>query len=95
MLTALFQNLREAQASPRVRAIVLTGAGNNFSAGFDINLFATGGVLDDRVSGAFSELLEAGPKPSVAAVQVGTTFYTIISKGYKYKHRPSDFGNTH
>lgn len=69
VLTALFQNLREAQASPRIRAIVLTGAGNNFSAGFDINLFATGGVLDDRVSGAFSELLEAGPKPSVAAVQ--------------------------
>lgn len=70
MLTALFEKLREAQASSRVRAIVLTGAGGRFSAGFDINMFASGGALDDRVSGAFSQLLEGGPKPSVAAVQV-------------------------
>jgi enoyl-CoA hydratase/carnithine racemase len=30
VLTALFRNLREAQASDRVRAIVLTGAGGRF-----------------------------------------------------------------
>ena len=30
VLTALFNNLREAQASDRVRAIVLTGANGRF-----------------------------------------------------------------
>ena len=40
------------------------------SAGFDINQFASGGALDDRVNDAFCQLLESGPKPSVAAIEV-------------------------
>ena len=43
------------------------------SAGFDINQFASGGALDDRVNDAFCELLESGPKPSVAAIEVRAT----------------------
>ncbi len=43
VLNGLFNRLREAQASPAVRAIVVTGANKRFSAGFDINEFAKGG----------------------------------------------------
>ena len=52
------------------------------SAGFDINQFASGGALDDRVNDAFCELLESGPKPSVAAVEVrGTAVTSMVFTG--------------
>jgi enoyl-CoA hydratase/carnithine racemase len=43
-----------------------------FCAGFDINQFVQasgGGGIDDRINDAFCDLVESGPKPTVAAVQ--------------------------
>ena len=73
VLTALFDCLRRAHASPAALAIVVTGSGSKaFSAGFDINQFAKsggGGGIDNRINDAFCELLESGAKPTVAAVR--------------------------
>ena len=72
VLEALFRNLQAAQADPSVRAIVITGAGSNFCAGFDINQFQSGGnnggIDNDALNSAFVALLEDGAKPSVAAI---------------------------
>jgi len=72
VLRALFAHLQAAHADARVSAIVVTGAGKNFSAGFDIAQFAKGGGgggIDDTINAAICALLEGGPKPTVAAVQ--------------------------
>ncbi len=63
-------HLQTAHARKDVKAIVVTGARNKFSAGFDINKFAEGGGggIDNRINDAFCELLESGPKPTVAAI---------------------------
>ncbi len=50
------------------------------SAGFDINQFASGGALDDRVNDAFCQLLESGPKPSVAAIEVRVSLKLMPSE---------------
>lgn len=66
VLSSLFDCLRAAHADDSVRAIVLTGAGTNFSAGADIKGFAAGAPLDGSVNEKFNSLVEAGPKPTVA-----------------------------
>ena len=68
MLTSIFESLKDAHADPSVKAVVITGSAKAFSAGFDINEFASGNALDDRVNEAFCRLVEFGPKPVVAAV---------------------------
>jgi len=68
VLTSIFEALRKAHADASVKAVVITGSAKAFSAGFDINEFASGNALDDRVNDAFCELVESGPKPAVAAV---------------------------
>ena len=40
MLQALFRGLRQAHADATVKAIVVTGSNNRFSAGFDVSEFA-------------------------------------------------------
>ncbi|KXZ50410.1 hypothetical protein GPECTOR_16g584 [Gonium pectorale] len=73
LLRSLFEQLRRAHADPAARAIVLTGAGGNFCAGFDITQFqnpdaGSGGGIDNSINDAICELLEGGPKPTVAAI---------------------------
>ena len=71
VLKDLFGHLKAAQADAKVAAIVVTGANGKFSGGFDIQQFAdqtAGADLSSNVNGAFSELVEAGAKPVVAAV---------------------------
>ncbi|GBF93062.1 hypothetical protein Rsub_05673 [Raphidocelis subcapitata] len=71
VLRALFSHAAAAHADPSVRAIVVTGAGANFSAGFDINQFVSasgGGGIDGSINDAICAALESGPKPTVAAV---------------------------
>eukprot|EP00199_Chlamydomonas_sp_CCMP681_P001081 CAMPEP_0119102552 /NCGR_PEP_ID=MMETSP1180-20130426/1265_1 /TAXON_ID=3052 ORGANISM="Chlamydomonas cf sp, Strain CCMP681" /NCGR_SAMPLE_ID=MMETSP1180 /ASSEMBLY_ACC=CAM_ASM_000741 /LENGTH=722 /DNA_ID=CAMNT_0007086861 /DNA_START=27 /DNA_END=2195 /DNA_ORIENTATION=+ len=72
VLRSLFENLARAHADASVRAIVVTGAHNNFSPGFDIQQFKNsdgGGGIDDTINDTFCALLEGGPKPTVAAIQ--------------------------
>lgn len=53
-----------------MKGIVITGAGESFCAGFDINQFASGGGgLDNDVNQMLCDLIEAGPKPTVAAIR--------------------------
>ncbi|KAI8110882.1 hypothetical protein M9434_004456 [Picochlorum sp. BPE23] len=72
VLQSLFENLMKCHARDDVKAIVVTGDQGKFCAGFDINQFIEGGEgggIDGRINDAFVNLLENGPKPSVAAVQ--------------------------
>ena len=78
VLRALFDCLRRAHADPAVAAIVITGEGDRaFSAGFDIAQFASssssggggGGGIDHSINAAFCDLIESGPKPTVAAIR--------------------------
>jgi enoyl-CoA hydratase/carnithine racemase len=73
VLRGLFDSLAKAHADARVKAVVVTGAGTNFSAGFDINQFQSssgGGGIDNKINDAICSALEGGPKPTVAAIQV-------------------------
>lgn len=71
---ALWAALERASDEPGVRAIVVTGAGDLFSAGADVNLFlaAGSGAIDpvalSRVA-RLHEPLRASKKPVIAAVQ--------------------------
>ncbi len=59
--------LREAEANPAIRAVVLIGAGRSFIAGADIRQFGKGRArlpLGQRVY----DVLDAGTKPVVAAI---------------------------
>lgn len=72
MLRGLFEGLSKAHADPAVKAVVVTGSGANFSAGFDINQFQNqsgGGGIDNSINASICSLLEGGPKPTVAAIQ--------------------------
>lgn len=71
MIQQLFENLKKAQGSPQVKAIVITGANGTFSGGFDISQFKSGGAddsLSESVNTGFLDLVETGPKPTVAAL---------------------------
>lgn len=71
MIQQLFENLKKAQGSPQVKAIVITGANGTFSGGFDISQFMSGGAdknLSANVNIGFLDLVETGPKPTVAAL---------------------------
>eukprot|EP00195_Chlamydomonas_chlamydogama_P011374 CAMPEP_0202900968 /NCGR_PEP_ID=MMETSP1392-20130828/12462_1 /ASSEMBLY_ACC=CAM_ASM_000868 /TAXON_ID=225041 /ORGANISM="Chlamydomonas chlamydogama, Strain SAG 11-48b" /LENGTH=718 /DNA_ID=CAMNT_0049587441 /DNA_START=176 /DNA_END=2332 /DNA_ORIENTATION=+ len=71
LLRSLFENLQRAHQDPRVKAIVVIGGNNNFSPGFDIQQFQNksgGGGIDNQINDAICEVLEGGPKPTVAAI---------------------------
>jgi enoyl-CoA hydratase/carnithine racemase len=73
VLRGLFDSLAKAHGDDRVAGVVVTGAGKNFSAGFDINQFQSssgGGGIDNSINDAICHVLEGGPKPTVAAIQV-------------------------
>jgi enoyl-CoA hydratase/carnithine racemase len=79
MYATLAEHLAEAAVGPNVRAIVLTGAGDAFTAGNDIHDFvAQPPVGDDSPVLQFLNALAHFPKPILAAVNgaaigVGTT----------------------
>lgn len=77
VISGIAFQMEKAQDNPSVKAIILTGANGLFSAGFDVSLFresrdrlAVGG--DGKgygwVNEAFCDLVESGPKPTVAAI---------------------------
>jgi enoyl-CoA hydratase/3-hydroxyacyl-CoA dehydrogenase len=71
VLQSLFSCLKKAQSDPKVVAIVITGANGKFTGGFDISQFQKqegGAAISEMVSRSFLELVETGPKPTVAAL---------------------------
>lgn len=79
MYRALVAMLEQAASDTRVRAVVITGSHNCFTAGNDIEDFLTGGRVDDRhPTIRFLDVLNRFPKPLLAgvsghAVGIGTT----------------------
>jgi enoyl-CoA hydratase/carnithine racemase len=79
MYAALADELARAASSDAVRAVVITGAGDTFTAGNDIHDFvADPPVSDDSHVVRFLKALVSFPKPVVAAVNgaaigIGTT----------------------
>ncbi|KAM0832750.1 hypothetical protein ACQ4PT_064698 [Festuca glaucescens] len=75
IIQGLKEKYAEAMDRDDVKAIVLTGAAGKFCGGFDINVFTivqeTGDVshLPDVSVELVSNTMEAGKKPSVAAIQ--------------------------
>lgn len=73
MRNAVRHHLEELMDDPECRAIVLTGAAGNFSAGGDVSKFGQSGLLGGRSRQALGirtiPLIAAGPKPVVAAVE--------------------------
>jgi enoyl-CoA hydratase len=75
LVVALLAALREAEADPAGRVVVLTGAGGTFCAGGDLagGLGGAGGAVDaHRQRGVFADLLSAlirSPLAVVAAVE--------------------------
>jgi enoyl-CoA hydratase/carnithine racemase len=71
VLQTLFHSLQSAHSDPKVVAIVITGANGKFSGGFDISQFQKqegGAAISEMVTRAFLDLVETGPKPTVAAL---------------------------
>ena len=79
MYAAVVAAFRHADADPAVRVVLLSGAGDTFTAGNDIGDFQSRAVAADPVDGsAFLTALSSLTKPLVAAVNgpaigVGTT----------------------
>lgn len=73
MRLSLFDRLVELNADETCRAIVLTGAGGNFSAGGDISEMAHREIIEGRMRVELStrifRLLATGPKPVICAVE--------------------------
>ena len=75
LVAAMSQALDEAASDDDVRVLILRGAGRAFSAGYDLNEDATGGVLDARrwhedLRRSTEEMLKFldHPKPVIASV---------------------------
>ncbi|AKF10176.1 enoyl-CoA hydratase/isomerase family protein [Sandaracinus amylolyticus] len=92
---ALWSALERASADESVRVVVVTGAGDMFSAGADVNLFlqaGTGGLEGDisKVARLY-EPLRACTKPVIAAVQgptvgMGVTMLPHFDLVYAAEH---------
>ena len=69
-LVALREMINRLATNPEVRALVITGTGDTFSAGFDLNALAAGNVGDARDGpdgfGAMVDAMEKLPQPTIA-----------------------------
>lgn len=69
---ALTAEIEDAMADPAVQSVVITGAGRNFAAGYDINEFVkiTSGAKPADVNlGRALDTIEMAPKPVIAAIR--------------------------
>ena len=67
--SALVEGIDRANADPAVKAIVLIGAGNLFSAGADIKEFNTPKASAEPTLHTLIRVAESSPKPVVAAIR--------------------------
>ncbi len=70
---AIVAAVDDANADPRVRAIVLTGAGTVFSAGADISEFGTPAMVAEPHLLSVIDVIDNSDKPVIAAIH-GTCF---------------------
>lgn len=68
MYEAMERALRQAETDPALRVVVLTGTGDVFTAGNDLNDFLEAGDVEASPAAAFLRRLIAMPKPVIAAV---------------------------
>lgn len=76
VITGTAYQFDRAQSNPSVKAIILTGANGIFSAGFDVSVFRQSSKerraeVEEGfkwVNDAFGEVIESGPKPTIAAI---------------------------
>ncbi|MFC4034638.1 enoyl-CoA hydratase-related protein [Streptomyces polygonati] len=99
MWAALPRLLAPLAADPRVRTLVLTGAGETFCAGADINdLAAPRGARDTQeAAAAAEEALAAFPKPTLAVVRgfcVGGGCQLAVACDLRFAARGARFGVT-
>ena len=90
VLKSLFENAQKAQSDPSADAMVIIGEGKNFSAGFDITEFKKalggGGTMEPssvEITTRITQLIEMGPKPSVAAIS-GKIICTVYNSSRKF-----------
>ncbi|WP_329138032.1 enoyl-CoA hydratase-related protein [Streptomyces sp. NBC_01476] len=99
MWEALPEVLAPLAADPRVRVLVLTGAGGTFCAGADINdLSRPGGVEAGRAASvAAEEALAAFPKPTLAVIRgfcVGGGCQLAVACDLRFAAEGARFGVT-
>lgn len=97
-LSRLFRELGEHDA---VRAIILTGAGGNFSVGADISEFNAAratiaqSVAYEQAVDACSEAIASAPKPTIAAVSgycLGGGCHLSMACDFRFAGRSASFG---
>ncbi|MEW5736620.1 MAG: enoyl-CoA hydratase [Thermodesulfobacteriota bacterium] len=69
LLIHLYNRLEEADEDPAVRCVILTGAGDSFCAGLDLNRIVTDNLMDPRGDGrGLIEIVSSLKKPLVGAI---------------------------
>ncbi|QHY99427.1 2,3-dehydroadipyl-CoA hydratase [Streptomyces sp. S4.7] len=97
MWRALPDVLARMAADPAVRALVLTGAGDSFSAGADIGTLREPGDAIQDLSVRAEEALAAFPKPTLAAVRgycVGGGAQLAVACDLRFAEEGARFGVT-
>ncbi|MFE3252716.1 enoyl-CoA hydratase/isomerase family protein [Streptomyces sp. NPDC059209] len=97
MWRALPDVLARMAADPAVRALVLTGAGDSFSAGADIGALREPGDAIQDLSVRAEEALAAFPKPTLAAVRgycVGGGAQLAVACDLRFAEEGARFGVT-
>jgi enoyl-CoA hydratase/carnithine racemase len=74
-VAALHEIFAGLAATPEIRVVIITGAGDSFSAGFDLNALAAGETGDWQDGpggfGAMVDALERVPQPTIARLNGG------------------------
>jgi enoyl-CoA hydratase/carnithine racemase len=74
-VAALHEMFTKLAAMPDIRVVIITGAGDSFSAGFDLNALAAGETGDWQDGpggfGAMVDALERVPQPTIARLNGG------------------------
>ena len=82
LLTQLFENLQQMEADPRVRCIVLDGAGGNFVAGGDVKAWDALKAMSSAERGDNFRARMAPSRPAIEFIGALTKPLIIALRGY-------------